>query len=463
MHSYIYKIINIINMDRLYTNLCNNIINIVKCKNNTMEFKEVNYEYDSVYFDNVFDENDFKNIKEFNDENWINSMALISLKLFSFFNNRTGNLKYIYNIADNDMKLELLTNYKLFINKLCSNRSIDRLLKASKIKVNKNDNMNIKLTDLINDINDINKIKDPNFIASIIDIIFNDEDARLTFINSINSYIPLFEYTSTDDDFFKSIKDIIIMLMNIHLGTIKSTQHLKDFISGYINELFNKSEFLKRAVLMFESNSYSKFQCNCTIRKYSDIKDCFCSDLKSIRYIETTGYKPLHIKSHIKHIILKCINIMIYMYKDNNINEYKHKVENYIKDPEINVEIKKFLSLLIPNSDNIKVIDILKNIINNRTDICNFYKDNSDNIKKFIKSIIYKLDILEEYKCKIYDYVLKFIDEIDINYISDDLDNNINTALTVIENNYDKIEPYLNHISNRFQLHKYKKYNNYKI
>lgn len=443
-------------MESLYVDLCKTIISVLKTNDPNISLKEINFQEDFVYIENLFlNKFIYSRFSMATQEDWLRSMKYVSLKFLSFFDNRMGDLKYIYNIADELYKEKILDKYKKLVEKLYVNKIVSGFMKASKNQINKNDNMNIKITELLNN---INNYKEPAFMATIIDIFFYDTDVRDEILNLIKTHFPFIDINIDIENinYIETMCDGIKELMNIHVGTVKLTKNLSDYIGMYISELFNKSIFLNKTILRFVSDSESKFECKCKMKLYSNIKDCGEFDIKSIRYVENSNYKPLHIKAHIKHIVLKLINCIIFIYRNNSLNVFKENIEEYAQNPNIKEEIRKIINLIRPNSSN-DIISIITNIIENKKELQNLYINHKDLFLDMISEYIGKIDMTNQQKEYLNTNIKNFLNNINFNDIPDINDEQFIESLNIFEHYYNKIKTNLKNLSNLSNKYKYKK------
>ncbi|CCU56336.1 unknown similar to AMEV099 [Mythimna separata entomopoxvirus 'L'] len=430
-----------------YINLVTVIINSAKIKNQNIDLYPVNYENDE-FFIKSFYFNDFMNEKNFNkfsQEEWIKSMNYVYLKMFSFWRHKSGTLLDVYNMSDEENKKIILKEYKKLINKINIDEIKQKIIYNAKEQLNISENINYKLDNIIKN---IKNYKDPIFIAHLIDLFFYDKNMRNMLIENLNKYIPLNkEYeNSENDEYIEECKYLIKILMNINIGTVKATQDLKDYITTFIGKLFDTSEFLNKCILSFTNNSETKFRC-CNIKKAVKFLDCDEFSMNNIKYNEnTSGYRPLHIKSHIIHIILKFLNISIYCYKNDIINKYKTKVNNSEIKLDFDNKFDDIKNILEINpNDKIDIFNIINQIYNNREKLNQIFEENKENIKEYIKNKINNLDItpsMKENICKLCDSTLE---EINISKLPDLDVNNINEKFSDIMNQTkNNIKPLMN-------------------
>ncbi|CCU56024.1 unknown similar to AMEV099 [Choristoneura rosaceana entomopoxvirus 'L'] len=436
-------------MEHSYVKLASTIIKSLNSVRPDLVLKPINYDDDEMYIERIFingymKENDFR---EFDDKQWISSMQYIYLKLFSFFNNKTGTLKFVYDISHDDDKKILLSDYKDLINKLNINILKQKIICKAKEEITISESINYKINNIIRN---ISNYKEPTFIANLIDLFFYDEEIRKIFIEIINNYIPYRSFDNCNNDYYtEEARNIMILMMNINVGTTKCTQEINDYINTFISKLFDTSEFLNKCILSFKNDSCVKFKC-CSIKKASNIYECDNGDLSCIKYNEnTSGYKPLHIRLHIIHILIKILNIFIYCYKNNIYDKYKTKINN----SDFNNKFSNLKDILNINlNDKIDIANIFSRIYDNREQLSELYDNNKDNIKKYLKEQLSTLELSQSIKNNIYDIIDSSIDEINFNNIPDINKDMFNEKIDEVKTFMnDKVKPILNIINKKFK------------
>ncbi|BAO49554.1 hypothetical protein [Alphaentomopoxvirus acuprea] len=443
-------------MKQHYISLCETIIYIIKKKYSTMDFDEIDYESDFDYILKIFLNKEISdNFKDYNDSDWITSMRLIPLTPFSFYKNRKGDLKCVYNYADDEQRSILVTKYKELINELYIYNIKLNIINSGKEQINKYDSINIKLSSLISD---SNNFKDPVYLSRIIDIIFYDEDTKDIIIDLVNKYgcgiITINDKESNMDHVYKIIQTI----MNIHISEkIYIPKKIHDYINYYVNEIFNNSKFLKECIIKFSSNDTTKFKCNCNIDlSKQNILDCKAINIKSIKYIEKTGYKPYNIKCHIKDIIIVFVLLIVKYFDKDSINNIKDNIYNYTKEKSNNHVVNELFKEFI-NSDIYKFSfeQFVEKLNKHKSELQKIYLDNKHNIRTEIYNILNHIPLNTQQTTFIDEHLDLVIDKIDFNNIPN-VDDKIKKFSNVVNLFIEKLFKILDTIKKKRHVKKYK-------
>ncbi|CCU55416.1 unknown similar to AMEV099 [Adoxophyes honmai entomopoxvirus 'L'] len=441
-------------METNYINLSKYIIKTMKEKYSDLIFNDVNYEDDQLYIEKIF-MNDYiknKNFRSFNDNEWIESMEYVYLKLFSFFNNKSGTLLYVYNISDDCNKKNILEEYKQLIHNININIIKQKIINNAKEQFSISDNINYKINEMIKN---INNYKEPTFIASLFDLFFYDKEIRKNIIDLINEYIPrnkIFE--NFDNDYYISeIKQLMILLMNINVGTVKCTKYINDYINTFVAKLFDTSEFLNKCILSFSNDSsYTGFKC-CNIKKVNLLSECDNYDLKNIKYNITDGYKPVHIRLHIIHIIIKLLNISVYCYNNDVYSKFKNNINNSEVNKEFNDKFETIKNIINIDKNEINIINLITDICNNKQKLNKLFEENKETIREFIKDKIKDIDISHTIKIMINEFVDSIIDEINIDKLPDIDKKSFNDKYEELKSfTTDKLKPIFNFFNKKSKM-----------
>lgn len=428
-------------MENIYNKFVKSMFNILENNKDkiNIDLDEIDYEQDSVLLDKVIlTSNVIKNFTTYDDKQWENSLKYVPLSTFSFYNNYKGDIKYIYNFGTIEQKKDMLENYKQLVYKLYGKRLTKEILNMGRNIINESDKVNLEISELIKE---SSNYKNPTFIAHLIDLIVYNDEIRNNFINSN----PIFEKLN-DIDIKATIKQLIISMMNIQISSISYMQSVSDVTSTFIKELFNNSKLLSSIMDEFKSDKPSNYNCSCNEILCNNMLKCnkVYDDIKIIEK-DPSSYRPSHIKKHIRHIILKIINILYIMNQTKVLQNKKIELFDYIK--EISTSNDDFINLLdklnINNTTEMKWSELLMKIYENRDvifDITHKYKEQFFNyIIEYINKSEY---INDELKTVIIDFIKENVETIDMNECKEYI-KNINLNTSNISRIVDTIEKYL--------------------
>ncbi|AAC97627.1 ORF MSV071 hypothetical protein [Melanoplus sanguinipes entomopoxvirus] len=428
-------------MENIYNKFVKSMFDILESNKDKINIAldEIDYEQDSVLLDRVILTNNLiKNFATYDNNQWENSLKYIPLSTFSFYNNYKGDIKYIYNFGTSEQKKEMLENYKQLVYKLYGKRLTKEIINTGRNIINESDKVNFEISELIKE---SSNYKNPTFIAHLIDLIVYNDEIRNNFINSN----PLFEKLN-EIDIESTIRQLIISIMNIQITSVSYMQSMSDVTSTYIKELFNNSKLLSHIMDEFKSDTSSNYNCGCNEILCNNMLKCnkIYDDIKIVEK-DPSLYRPSHIKKHIRHVILKIINILYIMNQTQMLHNKKIELFEYIK--QISESNDDFIELLdklnINSTTQMKWSELIIKIYENRDiifDITNKYKE------PFFNSIIEYINkneqINDELKSTIIEFIKEHIETIDLDECKEYIKNiDINTPN--ISRVIDTIEKYL--------------------
>lgn len=368
----------------LYENLVENIISILKEKNEDKLLLDLNIEKDKAYISEIFTEqtkmiiNGKKDYLEWEDVDWIKSMEYIYLGLFSFLYKSKITLMHVYDlIIDEKLKtFYLLEKYKNLVKYLRIREKVtekQQLYVSDNVELGKLEDKKLYL------ILNMKKLKNPLVLSYFIDII---------------SYPPFRNYI------LKNIIDGIDKLninKMINISNLEEATHIEEIYEyalkeDYFNKFINFIMFIdEKFDIVIRKQIYKKIK-----EEYIDVV-CKSSDVIKI-YLKKLDedYK----KNKHENIFKNNFNLKIIDDSENFIETYN--MSNNIQIDKLNFD-KYFKDCFI---DNKKIIFNSKDLINRISSIVfliieqltiqhsktkkekvdnfnNFLKDNIENIKKY--------------------------------------------------------------------------------